>query len=308
MRSYSLSYLKQLESESIHIMREVVAEFKNPVMLYSAGKDSSVMVRLAQKAFYPGKFPFPLMHIDTGFKFPEMYEFRERFCKEIGATLIVERNEEWIAQGCHPLKLGVDKCCSYLKTGALLQALRSHGFDVAFGGARREEEKSRAKERIFSLRDDFGQWDPKNQRPELWNLYNTRISEGSSMRVFPLSNWTEQNIWHYIKLENIPVVPIYFALQRKVIKRGGILIPVSSCSFAGDGAAHSAGNDEIETVLCRFRSLGCIPCTGAVASTALAIDDIIMEVEAARKSERENRVIDLTSDSSMEQKKKEGYF
>ena len=308
MRSYRLSYLKQLESESIHIMREVVAEFKNPVMLYSVGKDSSVMVRLAQKAFYPGKFPFPLMHIDTGFKFPEMYEFRERFCKEIGATLIVERNEEWIALGCHPLKLGVDKCCSYLKTGALLQALRSHGFDVAFGGARREEEKSRAKERIFSLRDDFGQWDPKNQRPELWNLYNTRISEGSSMRVFPLSNWTEQNIWHYIKLENIPVVPIYFALQRKVIKRGGILIPVSSCSFAGDGAAYSAGNDEIETVLCRFRSLGCIPCTGAVASRALAIDDIIMEVEAARKSERENRVIDLTSDSSMEQKKKEGYF
>lgn len=302
MRSYSLSYLKQLESESIHIMREVVAEFKNPVMLYSVGKDSSVMVRLAQKAFYPGKFPFPLMHIDTGFKFPEMYEFRERFCKKIGATLIVERNEEWIAQGCHPLKLGVDKCCSYLKTGALLQALRSHGFDVAFGGARREEEKSRAKERIFSLRDDFGQWDPKNQRPELWNLYNTRISEGSSMRVFPLSNWTEQNIWHYIKLENIPVVSIYFALWRKVIKRGGILIPVSSCSFDG------AGNDEIETVLCRFRSLGCIPCTGAVASTALAIDDIIMEVEAARKSERENRVIDLTSDSSMEQKKKEGYF
>jgi len=308
MRSYSLSYLKQLESESIHIMREVVAEFKNPVMLYSVGKDSSVMLRLAQKAFYPRKFPFPLMHIDTGYKFPEMYEFRDRFCREIGATLIVERNEEWIAQGCHPLKLGVDKCCSYLKTSALLQALKKHAFDVAFGGARREEEKSRAKERIFSLRDKFGQWDPKNQRPELWNLYNTRLGESDSMRVFPLSNWTEQNIWHYIKLENIPIVPIYFALRREVIKRDGILIPVSSCSFAEDGVEHSAMNDEIETALCRFRSLGCIPCTGAIASTAVTIDDIIREVEAARKSERENRVIDLTSDSSMEQKKKEGYF
>lgn len=308
MRSYSLSYLKQLESESIHIMREVVAEFKNPVMLYSVGKDSSVMVRLAQKAFYPGRFPFPLMHIDTGYKFPEMYEFREKFCREIGATLMVERNEEWIAQGCHPLKLGVDKCCSYLKTSALLQALKKHGFDAAFGGARREEEKSRAKERIFSLRDEFGQWDPKNQRPELWNLYNTRISEGASMRVFPLSNWTEQNIWHYIKLENIPIVPIYFALRREVIRRNGILIPLSSCSFVEDGMKRSAADDEVETVLCRFRSLGCIPCTGAIESKAVTIDDIIREVEAARKSERENRVIDLTSDSSMEQKKKEGYF
>ncbi len=308
MRSYSLSYLKQLESESIHIMREVVAEFKNPVMLYSVGKDSSVMVRLAQKAFYPGKFPFPLMHIDTGYKFPEMYEFREKFCRDIGAKLIVESNEEWIAQGCHPLKLGVDKCCSYLKTGALLNALKKHGFDAAFGGARREEEKSRAKERIFSLRDGFGQWDPKNQRPELWNLYNTRISDGTSMRVFPLSNWTEQNIWHYIKLEKIPVVPIYFAMRREVIRRDGILIPVSSCSMVADGIRRDDGDNPVETVMCRFRSLGCIPCTGAVESTASTIDDIIREVEAARKSERENRVIDLTSDASMEQKKKEGYF
>ena len=198
MNSFSISYLRQLESESIHIMREVAAEFKNPVMLYSVGKDSSVMVRLAQRAFYPGKFPFPLMHIDTGYKFPEMYKFRDEFCQKIGVRLIVERNEEWIAQGCHPLKIGVDKCCSYLKTGALLDALRKHGFDAAFGGARREEEKSRAKERVFSLRDSFGQWDPKNQRPELWDIYNTRINEGETMRVFPLSNWTERDIWEYI--------------------------------------------------------------------------------------------------------------
>ena len=308
MKSYSLSYLKQLESESIHIMREVVAEFKNPVMLYSAGKDSSVMVRLAQKAFYPGKFPFPLMHVDTGFKFPEMYEFRNSFCKAIGAQLIVERNEEWIAKGCHPLKIGVDKCCSYLKTGALLDALKKHGFDAAFGGSRREEEKSRAKERIFSLRDEFGQWDPKNQRPELWDLYNTRIGETTSMRVFPLSNWTEQDIWHYIKLENIPIVPIYFALSREITRCGNILIPVSATPEADNDMRNGSGYEKKETVMCRFRSLGCIPCTGAIPSTASNIDDIIREVEAARKSERENRVIDLTSDSSMEQKKKEGYF
>ena len=300
MNSFSLSYLQQLESESIHIMREVTAEFKNSVMLYSAGKDSSVMVRLAQKAFYPGKFPFPLMHIDTGYKFSEMYKFREEFCQKIGARLIVERNEEWIAKGCHPLKDGVDKCCSYLKTGALLDALRKHGFDAAFGGARREEEKSRAKERVFSLRDAFGQWDPKNQRPELWDLYNTRINEDETMRVFPLSNWTEQDIWEYIKQEKIPIVPIYFALKREVVIRNGILIPVSSGSIDD--------HEKVKRVLCRFRSLGCIPCTGAIASAATTIDEIISEVRTAKKSERENRVIDLTSDSSMEQKKKEGYF
>jgi len=300
MNSFSLSYLKQLESESIHIMREVVAEFKNPVMLYSVGKDSSVMVRVAQKAFYPGTFPFPLMHIDTGYKFPEMYKFREEFCQKIGARLIVERNEEWIARGCHPQRIGVDKCCSHLKTGALLDALRKHGFDAAFGGARREEEKSRAKERVFSLRDAFGQWDPKNQRPELWDIYNTRINEGETMRVFPLSNWTERDIWEYIRLEQIPVVPIYFALEREVISQKGIFIPVAE-DFAGD-------RKKVKKVLCRFRSLGCIPCTGAIASSAATIDEIIGEVRAAKKSERENRVIDLTSDSSMEQKKKEGYF
>ena len=300
MTSLNISYLRQLESESIHIMREVAAEFKNPVMLYSVGKDSSVMVRLAQKAFYPSKFPFPLMHIDTGYKFPEMYKFREEFCRNIGAELIIERNETLIAQGCHPLKVGVDKCCSYLKTGALLDALSKHGFDAALGGARREEEKSRAKERVFSLRDSLGQWDPKNQRPELWDIYNSRINEEETMRVFPLSNWTEQDIWGYIKLEQIPIVPIYFALNREVVIRKGILIPVLSSS--------ASDNKKVKSVLCRFRSLGCIPCTGAIVSAATTIDEIIREVRAAKKSERENRVIDLTSDSSMEQKKKEGYF
>lgn len=308
MSSYSLSYLNQLESESIHIMRETVAEFKNPVMLYSVGKDSSVMVRIAQKAFFPGPFPFPLMHVDTGYKFPEMYVFRDKFCKEIGARLIIERNEEWISMGCHPLEIGVDKCCSYLKTGALLDAIRKHGFDAAFGGARREEEKSRAKERIFSLRDAHGQWNPKNQRPELWDLYNTRINEGQTVRVFPLSNWTEQDIWQYIKKEHIPIVPIYFAQKREVVKRDGILVPVSSVSDAKLSKKQTIVREDVEMLLCRFRSLGCIPCTGAVASSASTIDDIIGEVEAARKSERENRIIDLTSDSSMEQKKKEGYF
>lgn len=300
MTSYRLSYLQQLESESISIMREVAAEFKNPVMLYSVGKDSSVMVRLAQKAFYPGTFPFPLMHIDTGYKFPEMYKFRDDFCRTIGARLIVERNERFIKEGCHPRNVGVDKCCRYLKTGALLTAIHKHGFDAAFGGARREEEKSRAKERIFSLRDAHGQWDPKNQRPELWDLYNTRINEGETVRVFPLSNWTEQDIWEYIQMEQIPIVPIYFARLRKVVIRNGVLFPLNS---EGNTVTEKA-----ESALCRFRSLGCIPCTGAVASKAATLDDIIAEVRAAKKSERENRVIDLTSDCSMEQKKKEGYF
>lgn len=308
MAPYKLPYLKQLESESIHIMREVVAESKKPVMLYSVGKDSSVMVRLAQKAFYPGKFPFPLMHIDTGYKFPEMYEFRDRFCKKIDATLIVERNEEWIRKGAHPLVLGTEKCCWYLKTQALLQALQKHGFDAAFGGARREEEKSRAKERIFSIRDEFGQWDPKNQRPELWSLYNTRLNEGQTMRVFPLSNWTEVDIWNYIRLEKIPVVPLYFAQERDVIERNGMLIPVSSVSTVQNDGNGKYANEEAKRISCRFRSLGCIPCTGAIPSSATTLDELIVEVINARKSERENRVIDLSSEAAMEEKKKEGYF
>jgi len=298
MASYSMPYLKHLESESIHIMREVVAEFRNPVMLYSVGKDSSVMLRIAQKAFHPGRIPFPLMHVDTGYKFPEMYAFRDQAARELGFRLIVERNETWIEKGCHPLRMGVDTCCSHLKTGALLDAIHKHGFDAALGGARREEEKSRAKERIFSLRDRHGQWDPKNQRPELWDLFNTRINEGETVRVFPLSNWTEQDIWQYIKLEEIPVVPIYYAMERDVVRRNNILIPV----------AEAQEGEVVERVRCRFRSLGCMPCTGAVASESVTLDGIIAEVAAARKSERENRVIDLTSDSSMEQKKKEGYF
>jgi sulfate adenylyltransferase subunit 2 len=304
MSSFRLSSLHQLESEAIHILREVAAEFRNPVMLYSVGKDSSVMVRLAQKAFYPGRFPFPLMHIDTGYKFPEMYAFRDEFCRRIEANLIVERNEAMIAKACHPLKIGVDKCCSYLKTGALLDAIRKHGFDAAFGGARRDEEKSRAKERVFSLRDPCGQWDPKRQRPEPWDLYNTCINEGETVRVFPLSNWTEKDVWEYIRIESIPVVPLYFAKERSIVVRKGILVPVL------DGANDKNGceGETVQQVMCRFRSLGCIPCTGAVASAAMTIDDIIEEVRRARKSERENRVIDLTSDSSMEQKKKEGYF
>ncbi len=308
MSSYTLSHLKYLESESIHIMREVAAEFKNPVMLYSVGKDSGVMAHLARKAFYPGGIPFPLMHVDTGYKFPEMYEFRDKFCRNLNAELIIERNEQWIEKGLHPLSAGVDQCCAHLKTGALVDAIRKHGFDAAFGGARREEEKSRAKERVFSLRDPLGQWDPKRQRPELWDIYNTRLNEGETMRVFPLSNWTERDIWEYIRLEKIPVVPIYFAREREVIVRDGILIPVASCSSAGVRTAGDPVVENIERVMCRFRSLGCIPCTGAVASTATTIDQIIDEVRAAKKSERENRVIDLTSDSSMEQKKREGYF
>lgn len=308
MTAYGLPYLKQLESESIHIIREVAAEFQNPVMLYSVGKDSSVMVRLAQKAFYPMPFPFPLMHIDTGYKFEEMYAFRDRFVDDIGATLIVERNETWIARGAHPLKLGTERCCSYLKTQALLDALEKHGFDAAFGGARREEEKSRAKERVISIRDRHGQWDPKSQRPELWDLYNSRLTEGQTARVFPLSNWTEVDIWTYIKAENIPVVPLYFAEERNIIERNGVLIPVSHLSSDSSVESSEHQNERVRRVSCRFRSLGCIPCTGAVPSDARTFDDLIAELVNARKSERENRLIDLSSDAAMEEKKREGYF
>jgi len=297
MTSYRIPSLEHLESEAIHIMREVVAEFRNPVLLYSVGKDSSVLLRLAQKAFHPGRVPFPLMHVDTGFKFPEMYAFRDQVARDLDLRLIVEQSSEWAGR-CHPLSAGVDTCCARLKTGALLEAIRRHRFDAAIGGARREEEKSRAKERIFSLRDPDGQWDPKDQRPEIWDLFNTRIRPGETMRVFPLSNWTEQDIWRYIKQEAIPVVPIYFAMEREVVRRDGILIPV--------GPGHQG--EPVERVRCRFRSLGCMPCTGAVASEADTLDAIIAEVAAARKSERENRIIDLTGDASMEQKKKEGYF
>jgi sulfate adenylyltransferase subunit 2 len=297
----TISHLRLLEAESIHILREVVAEFAKPVMLYSIGKDSSVMLRLAQKAFYPGPIPFPLLHVDTGYKFREMIEFRDAYAKELGVRLLVWRNEDALAAGANPVKLGTQRCCGLLKTQALLDALRAHGFDAAFGGARRDEEKSRAKERIFSFRDQAGQWDPKNQRPELWNLYNSRIGQGESIRVFPLSNWTELDVWHYIHLENIPIVPLYFAQERKMLVRGDSLIPVEQSFVQGLPG-------EEQWVKCRLRSLGCSPCTGAIRSEADTIPKIIAELVSFRSSERANRIIDHDQEGSMELKKREGYF
>ena len=250
MPDRTLTHLRALEAESIHILREVAAEFERPVMLYSIGKDSSVMVRLAQKAFYPGPIPFPLLHIDTTYKFQEMIEFRDRFCAEIGVKLIVHTNRQAIDEGASPFRLGTQKCCGLLKTRALLDALSAGNFDAAFGGARRDEEKSRAKERVYSFRDAFGQWDPKNQRPELWSLYNSRLDKGESIRVFPLSNWTELDIWHYIHLEQIPIVPLYFAKPRRMLVRGDGLIPVEQPFVQGLPG-------EEQWVNCRLRSLGC---------------------------------------------------
>ena len=301
MTERTLTHLRALEAESIHILREVAAEFQKPVMLYSIGKDSSVMVRLAQKAFYPGHIPFPLLHIDTTYKFQEMIEFRDRFCARIGARLIVHTNTQAIADGANPFRLGTTKCCALLKTRALLDALDEGGYDAAFGGARRDEEKSRAKERVYSFRDSFGQWDPKNQRPELWNLFNGRIDKGESIRVFPLSNWTELDVWHYIYLENIPIVPLYFAKPRQMVVRGGALIPVEHNLPLLPG-------EEPQTVMCRMRSLGCTYCTGAIRSQADSLPKIIEEMIQFRRSERENRVIDHDQEGSMELKKREGYF
>ena len=299
--SAPLSHLKQLEAESIHIFREVAAEFEKPVMLYSIGKDSSVMLRLAQKAFYPAPFPFPLMHVDTGYKFREMLEFRDRYTRELGLELLVWRNEVALAEGANPVKLGTRRCCGLLKTTALLDALRHYGFDAAFGGARRDEEKSRAKERIYSFRDKAGQWDPKSQRPELWNLYNSRVGPGESIRVFPLSNWTELDIWHYIHLENIPIVPLYFAKERWMLVRGDSLIPIEQSFVRG-----LPGEEQM--VKCRLRSLGCSPCTGAIRSDADTLPKIIAELVSFRSSERANRIIDHDQEGSMEIKKREGYF
>lgn len=301
MNGYRLNNLALLEAESIHIIREVAASFERPVMLYSVGKDSSVMVRLAQKAFHPGKIPFPLLHVDTTMKFREMYAFRDRFVKEIGADLKVYAHREALDNGTDPWKLGTVKCCSFLKTQALLNALKEGGYDAAFGGARRDEEKSRAKERIFSFRDEFGQWDPKNQRPELWGIYNTLVDKGQSIRVFPLSNWTELDVWQYIHREKIPVVPMYFAKERDMIVRDGQLIPL-------DGPVPLKPGEKSEKVLCRFRTLGCYPCTGAVRSAAATIPEIIEEIMTVKNSERITRLIDHDQDSSMEQKKREGYF
>jgi sulfate adenylyltransferase subunit 2 len=297
----ALTHLRTLEAESIFILREVAAEFQRPVMLYSIGKDSSVMVRLAQKAFFPGKIPFPLLHVDTTYKFREMIEFRDRFTQEIGVKLIVHINQTAIDEGANPFRLGTQKCCGLLKTRSLLDALAEGGFDAAFGGARRDEEKSRAKERIYSFRDGFGQWDPKNQRPELWNLFNSRVDKGESIRVFPLSNWTELDVWQYINVENIPIVPMYFAKPRLMVRRGSTLIPVEQDIPLLPG-------EKPEMVMCRMRSLGCSPCTGAIYSDADTVPKIIEEMMLVRRSERENRVIDHDQEGSMEIKKREGYF
>ncbi|MBL8291467.1 MAG: sulfate adenylyltransferase subunit CysD [Bryobacterales bacterium] len=298
---FSLSHLRALEAESIHILREVAAEFERPVMLYSIGKDSSVMLRLAQKAFYPGKLPFPLLHIDTAYKFKEMIEFRDTYPKSIGAELLVYSNRKALDEGANPFALGTQKCCALLKTRALLDGLANWNFDAAFGGARRDEEKARAKERIYSFRDKFGQWDPKNQRPELWSLYNARIDKGETIRVFPLSNWTELDVWHYIHVEDIPIVPLYFAKEREMLVRGNSVIPLEHNYPLLPG-------EKPQKVTCRMRSLGCSYCTGAIQSQADTVPKIIEELIQFRRSEREYRIIDHDQEGSMEIKKREGYF
>lgn len=296
-----MDHLKELEAESIFIIRETAAEFARPVMLYSIGKDSSVMLRLAQKAFYPGKIPFSLLHINTSYKFPEMIEFRDWYARQVGAQLIVHTNRKALAEGANPYVLGTQKCCGLLKTQALLDALAEGNFDAAFGGARRDEEKSRAKERVYSFRDSQGQWDPKNQRPELWDLYNGRHNKGESIRIFPLSNWTELDIWLYIHAENIPIVPLYFAKDREVVQRGNSILLLQT-------GVRLLPGERPRTMKCRMRSLGCVPCTGAIQSDADTVPRIIEEMLAFRKSERENRVIDHDEEGSMETKKREGYF
>ncbi|HEX2569417.1 MAG TPA: sulfate adenylyltransferase subunit CysD [Polyangia bacterium] len=297
-----LTHLQQLEAESIHILREVAAEFERPVMLYSIGKDSSVMLHLAMKAFHPGKPPFPLMHIDTTWKFREMIEFRDHETRRLGLDLIVYTNQEGLRAGINPFDHGSRKHTDVMKTEALKQALDKYRFDAAFGGARRDEEASRAKERIYSFRDRHHRWDPKNQRPELWNLYNGRINKGESIRVFPLSNWTELDVWHYIHVENIPVVPLYFAKERPVVERDGVLIMVDDNRMR----LHPGEQPRMEMV--RFRTLGCYPLTGAMQSTARTVPEILQEMLLAHTSERVGRVIDHDGAGSMEQKKREGYF
>ncbi len=299
---YSMTHLKQLEAESIYIIREVAAEFEKPVMLYSIGKDSAVMMHLALKAFAPGKPPFPLMHIDTTWKFREMIDFRDKRVKELGWDLLVHINQEGLKMGVGPFTHGSAKHTDIMKTQALKQALDKYGFDAAFGGARRDEEKSRAKERVYSFRDRNHRWDPKNQRPELWNLYNNRVDKGESIRVFPLSNWTELDIWQYIHLENIPIVPLYFAAKRPVVNRDGVLIMVD------DERMPLKEGEPVEEKMVRFRTLGCYPLTGAVESSAQTLPDIIQEMLLTKTSERQGRVIDHDSAGSMEKKKQEGYF
>lgn len=298
---YNLSHLRQLEAESIHIIREVAAEFQKPVMLYSIGKDSAVMLRLAQKAFAPGKLPFPLLHVDTRWKFRDMYELRERVSREISEVL-VWTNPEGVKLGINPITHGSEKHTHIMKTEGLKQALNHYGFDAAFGGARRDEEKSRAKERVYSFRNTFHQWDPKNQRPELWSLYNSRVNKGESIRVFPLSNWTELDIWLYIMRENIPIVPLYFAKERPMVRRSGTLI------MCDDERLPLEAGEKPEMKKVRFRTLGCYPLSGAVESEADTLDKIVQEMLLATKSERQGRMIDYDGAASMEEKKKDGYF
>jgi sulfate adenylyltransferase subunit 2 len=302
MTRESLTHLQQLESDSIHIMREVVAETDHPVMLYSIGKDSSVLLHLARKAFYPSKIPFPLMHVDTTWKFKEMIQFRDQLAQEYQFELLVHTNPDGVREGVGPISHGSAVHTDIMKTQALKQALDQFGFDAAFGGARRDEEKSRAKERVFSFRSKQHRWDPKNQRPELWALYNTKKQPGESIRVFPLSNWTELDIWQYIYLENIPIVPLYLAKKRPVIKRDGMLIMVD------DNRLKVKPNEEVMHKMVRFRTLGCYPLTGAIESTAATLPDVIQEMLLTKTSERQGRLIDQDSGASMEIKKQEGYF
>ncbi|WBE25092.1 sulfate adenylyltransferase subunit CysD [Denitrificimonas caeni] len=302
----TLTHLKQLEAESIHIIREVAAEFDNPVMLYSIGKDSAVMLHLARKAFYPGKLPFPVMHVDTRWKFQEMYSFREKMVTEFELNLLTHTNPDGIEQDINPFVHGSAKHTDIMKTEGLKQALDKHGFDAAFGGARRDEEKSRAKERVYSFRDSKHRWDPKNQRPELWNIYNGKVNKGESIRVFPLSNWTELDIWQYIYLEGIPIVPLYFAAEREVIERDGTLIMIDDERILEHLSAEE--KSRIQKKMVRFRTLGCYPLTGAVESTATTLPEIIQEMLLTRTSERQGRVIDHDGAGSMEEKKRQGYF
>ncbi len=303
MTTYALTHLKQLEAESIQIIREVAAEFQNPVMLYSIGKDSACMLRLAEKAFFPARIPFPLLHVDTTWKFQEMYRMRDEYvAKELGLDLIVHVNEEGRSQGINPIDHGSQVHTTIMKTEALKQALSKHGFDAAFGGARRDEEKSRAKERVFSFRDEFHRWDPKNQRPELWNLFNTKVKKGESIRVFPLSNWTELDVWQYIHLEQIPIVPLYFAAERPIVWREGTMIMVD------DNRLPLEPGEQPEMRKVRFRTLGCYPLSGAVDSEATTLPEIIQEMLLTKFSERQGRLIDSDQAGSMEKKKREGYF
>ncbi len=297
-----LTHLKQLEAEAIHIIREVVTQFDKPVMLYSIGKDSSVLLHLARKAFSPGKIPFPLLHVNTTWKFGEMITFRDQMAEDIGFELISHSNQEGIDQGINPFDHGSKNYTDVMKTQALKQALNAGGYDAAFGGARRDEEKSRAKERVFSFRDKNHRWDPKNQRPELWNLYNGRVNKGESIRVFPISNWTELDVWQYIHLEEIPIVPLYYSAVRPVVDRDGVLIMVDDDRFQFEEG------EEPEMKSVRFRTLGCYPLSGAVESTATTLPEIIQEMLLATRSEREGRVIDYDQSGSMEEKKREGYF